>query len=81
MVRDRYQKIYPLQIGFKPYGESGIEVSDWFPNIAQSVDELAIIRSMYTTDNDHAAENQFHTGRHKLDEIQPSIGAWAVPVV
>lgn len=77
MVRDRYQKIYPLQVGFKPYGESGIQVCDWFPNIAQSVDELAIIRSMYTTDNDHAAENQFNTGRHKLDEIQPSIGAWA----
>jgi hypothetical protein len=31
---------------------------------------------MYTTDNDHAAENQFHMGRHRLDEIQPSIGAW-----
>ncbi len=32
---------------------------------------------MWTTDNDHAAENQIHTGRHKLDETQPSIGAWA----
>jgi uncharacterized protein (DUF1501 family) len=31
---------------------------------------------MYTTDNDHAAENQIHTGRHRLDEVQPSIGAW-----
>jgi uncharacterized protein (DUF1501 family) len=31
---------------------------------------------MYTTDNDHAAENQMHTGRHKLDEREPSIGAW-----
>jgi hypothetical protein len=32
---------------------------------------------MWTTDNDHAAENQIHTGRHRLDETQPSIGAWA----
>jgi hypothetical protein len=32
---------------------------------------------MWTTDNDHAAENQIHTGRHRLDEQQPSIGAWA----
>ena len=76
MVRERYQKIYPLQVGFKPYGQSGIEVSDWFSKIGECVDDLAVIRSMYTTDNDHAAENQFHTGRHKLDEIQPSIGAW-----
>jgi hypothetical protein len=32
---------------------------------------------MWTTDNDHAAENQVHTGRHRLDEVQPSIGSWA----
>jgi hypothetical protein len=32
---------------------------------------------MWTTDNDHFAENQIHTGRHRLDEQQPSIGAWA----
>jgi hypothetical protein len=31
---------------------------------------------MWTTDNDHAAENQIHTGRHRLDETAPSIGAW-----
>jgi len=31
---------------------------------------------MYTTDNDHAAENQMHTGRHRLDEVQPSVGSW-----
>src|SRR3954466_1620786 len=37
---------------------------------------MAFVRSMWTTDNDHAAENQMHTGRHRLDEIQPSIGAW-----
>jgi hypothetical protein len=32
---------------------------------------------MWTTDNDHAAENQIHTGRHRLDEQQPCIGSWA----
>ena len=31
---------------------------------------------MYTTDNDHAAEFQMHTGRHRLDEKQPIIGSW-----
>ena len=31
---------------------------------------------MYTTDNDHAAEFQMHTGRHTLDEQQPVIGSW-----
>ena len=31
---------------------------------------------MYTTDNDHNAEFQFHHGRHFLDEKQPVIGSW-----
>ena len=26
-------KLYPLQVGFKKYGQSGIEVSDWLPHI------------------------------------------------
>jgi hypothetical protein len=76
-IRDRYSKIFPLQIGYKPRGESGTEVSDWWPHLATCVDDMTFVRSMYTTDNDHAAENQIHTGRHKLDETQPSIGAWA----
>jgi hypothetical protein len=76
-VRDKYPIIYPLQVGWKKYGASGIEVSDWLPHLATCVDDIALVRSMFTTDNDHAAENQIHTGRHKLDEVQPSIGAWA----
>jgi hypothetical protein len=76
-VRDKYAKIFPLQVGWKKHGESGIEVSDWFPHLATCVDDMSFVRNMWTTDNDHAAENQIHTGRHKLDETQPSVGAWA----
>jgi Protein of unknown function (DUF1501) len=75
-VRDTYPIIYPMQVGFKKVGQSGIEISDWWPHLATCVDDMAFVRSMYTTDNDHAAENQIHTGRHRLDETQPSIGAW-----
>ncbi len=76
MDREVISKIMPLQVGFKRYGENGIEVSDWLPNLGGVVDDLCIIRSMYTTDNDHNAEFQFHTGRHSLDEQQPTIGSW-----
>jgi Protein of unknown function (DUF1501) len=75
-VRDKYPIIYPLQVGFKQYGQSGIAVSDWWPHLAGCVDDIAFVRNMWTTDNDHAAENQIHTGRHRLDEVQPSIGGW-----
>ncbi len=68
--------IYPLQVGFKKYGESGIEVSDWFPHIGSCVDDIAVIRSMWTTDDNHGAQVQFHSGRHMLDPPVPTIGAW-----
>lgn len=68
--------LYPLQVGFKKYGQSGIEVSDWFPNIGHCVDDLSIIRSMWTTDDNHGAQVQFHSGRHMLDPRVPTIGAW-----
>lgn len=72
-----YPKIFPMQVGFKRHGQLGIDIADWFPNVAGVADELAFVRSMYTTDNDHGAEFQMHTGRHTLDEQQPTIGAWA----
>jgi hypothetical protein len=71
-----YPRIFPLQVGFKKYGRGSVAVSDWWPYLAQCVDDIAFVRSMYTTDNDHAAEFQMHTGRHALDEKQPVIGSW-----
>jgi hypothetical protein len=75
--RPTLPKVFPMQVGFKKRGQSGIEVTDWWPHLAGCVDDISFVRSMWTTDNDHAAENQIHTGRHKLDESQPSLGAWA----
>ncbi len=68
--------LYPLQVGFQKHGDSGIEISDWFPQTAAHVDKLAVIRSMYTTDSNHGAQTQFHTGRHMNDGDHPTLGAW-----
>jgi len=69
-------KIYPTQIGFQKGGQSGIEVSDWWPHLRGCVDDIAVIRSMYTSDNNHGAQLEFFTGRHLLDGCFPTIGAW-----
>lgn len=71
-----HSKIFPMQIGFRPHGQSGIEITDWWPHLATCVDDIAFVRSMYTTDNDHNAEFQMHHGRHKLDPPEPVIGSW-----
>jgi hypothetical protein len=68
--------LYPLQVGFRKHGQSGIEVSDWFPHIAKHVDKLSIVRSMWTTDSNHGAQTQFHSGRHSNDGDFPNLGAW-----
>lgn len=70
------KKIYPMQVGCRPYGKSGIEVSDWWPHVGACIDDIALLRSMWTTDNDHGAQLQFHTGRHISDGYFPTIGAW-----
>jgi hypothetical protein len=69
-------KLYPLQVGFRKHGQSGIEVSDWFPHTASHIDKLAVVRSMWTTDSNHGAQTQFHSGRHQNDGAFPTLGAW-----
>jgi hypothetical protein len=68
--------LFPLQTGFRKHGQSGIEVSDWFPRTARNIDKIAVVRSMWTTDSNHGAQAQFHTGRHMLDPVQPTLGGW-----
>ena len=70
------QKLYPLQVGFRKYGDSGIELSDWVPDMGSCIDDISVVRSMWTTDDNHGAQTQFHSGRHMLDGEFPTLGAW-----
>jgi hypothetical protein len=69
-------KLMKMQTGFKKYGKSGLAVSDWWPHVGGIADDIAVVRSMWTTDNDHGAQLQFHTGRHALEGPFPTIGSW-----
>lgn len=71
-----HPQIFPLQVGYQKRGQSGIEISDWWPHLGDCVDDMAIVRSMWTTDNNHGAQLQFHTGRHSLEGFFPTIGSW-----
>jgi hypothetical protein len=53
-----------------------MEISDFFPHTARNADRIAVVRSMWTTDSNHGAQTQFHTGRHMLDPAQPTLGGW-----
>ncbi len=71
-----HPKIFAMQTGFKKHGKSGLEISDWFPHVAECADDLAIVRSLWTTDNNHGAQLQYHTGRHALEGNFPTLGSW-----
>jgi hypothetical protein len=66
-----------LNCGYKRYGNCGLLAADWWKHTAEMADELAVVRSVWTTDNDHGAMLQFHTGRHAREGAHPTAGAWA----
>jgi hypothetical protein len=60
---------------FKRYGQSGLPVSELFPNVAQCVDELCIVRSLHGSNPAHGgALLKLHTGSDT--QVRPSMGAW-----
>ncbi len=62
---------------FTKQGQSGIEASEVFPQLAKHVDELAVIRSMHTDIPAHEVATVFiNTGSLRLSK--PSLGAWAL---
>lgn len=60
---------------FNKYGQSGIEVSEIFPQLAQCVDDMAIVRSLHTSFESHTTATFYlHTGESIPGS--PSVGAW-----
>lgn len=67
--------IMPSRFQFKKYGQSGIDVSELFPNLAQKVDDMAFVRSVWGRSNDHVqATYEMQTGQIRMGF--PSMGCW-----
>jgi hypothetical protein len=60
---------------FAPHGQAGIPISELFPHVARSADDLCVIRSMTSAFSEHTNANYFlHTGLGLSG--RPSMGAW-----
>ena len=60
---------------FKKYGQSGAELSELLPHLASIADEIAIVRSLHTTQFNHAPGQIFmNTGSQVFG--RPSVGSW-----
>jgi hypothetical protein len=67
--------VVPSFYDFKQHGKSGTWVSELLPYTAQVVDELCLIRSMYTEQINHDPAITFFQTGHQLPG-RPSIGSW-----
>ena len=60
---------------WKQHGQSGTWVSDWYPHIAQHVDDMAVVRSCVADGLNHVGSVcQMNTG--DILAGRPSMGAW-----
>src|SRR5262245_53400964 len=66
---------FPSPFKFQKYGERGIEVSELFAHTAQSIDDIAVIRSMHADVPNHEPSLMLmNCGEARL--IRPSMGSW-----
>ncbi len=62
---------------FKPGGDSGLMISDYFPNVREHADKLAVINSCHTDSHAHgSALVAMNTGKTLIG--RPSLGSWCV---
>ena len=67
LIKSRY--------AFKPYGKSGLMVSELFPHLGGVIDEVCLLNAMYCDSDGHdKATLAAHTGSTQF--ARPSIGAW-----
>ena len=67
----------PSAFRFKKYGQSGIEVSDIFPNVAKHVDDMCVIRSMHADVPNHEPSLMLmNCGESRM--VRPSMGSWVL---
>jgi len=69
------RKWLPSVSPFRPRGDSGLPISDLFPNVAKHADDLCLLNGMYSDIPAHPqAFVQLHTGSAQF--VRPSLGAW-----
>ncbi|HVK11759.1 MAG TPA: DUF1501 domain-containing protein [Gemmataceae bacterium] len=61
---------------FKKHGQSGLEVSDWFPHLATRADDLCVLRGCYGDSVTHP-ESVYLMNTGSILMGRPSLGAWA----
>src|SRR5262249_56516037 len=60
---------------FQHYGQSGIEVSELYPEVGRYIDDICVLRSMWT-DNPNHEPGLLMMNSGNMQPIRPSMGSW-----
>jgi uncharacterized protein DUF1501 len=67
--------LLPSPFAFKKHGQNGVDVSELLPQLSTVIDDVCVIRSMYTFNPTHVpARSLIHSG--SILANRPSLGAW-----
>ncbi len=73
--RRKHGKIMPSPFAARPRGQSGIAVTDLFPHVAGCIDDICVLRSVYT-DNPNHEPSLLMMNSGNMQPIRPSLGSW-----
>jgi hypothetical protein len=68
-------KLLASPFAFRQHGQSGAAISELLPHLSKLSDEIAIVRSMHTTQFNHAPAQIFMNTGHQVIG-RPSFGSW-----
>jgi hypothetical protein len=75
MLRNKSGTLMQSPFKFKPCGKSGLEVADIYPRIGECIDDICVVRSMYTDIPNHEPGLLMMTCGN-TQPIRPSLGSW-----
>lgn len=68
-------RLLPPRLKFSPSGQSGLMISEAFPELAKHADDLCLLNGMrIDTNSHHAGVVRLHTGTELF--VRPSVGSW-----
>ncbi len=73
--KGRGGKLLAPQFKFAPQGQSGLPISELFPELSRHADDLCLLNGMHTSNAAHPqATIALHTG--SVNFVRPSMGSW-----
>jgi hypothetical protein len=76
-LRNNNGRLFPSPFRTQRFGQSGIEATEIYPEVGACIDDICVVRSMYT-DNPNHEPGLLLMNTGNMQPIRPSMGSWLV---